>query len=112
MEKINLEKVRADTPAVSNRIFLDSAGASPTPEPVHQRVVRHLEFEREVGGYEAKRQNEEELEGTYVSAAGLFKAHPDEIALIENATRAWDMAFYGIRFQSGDRILTSSAEYS
>jgi selenocysteine lyase/cysteine desulfurase len=112
MEKIDLEKVRADTPAVSDRIFLDNAGASPTPNPVHLRVVRHLEFEREVGGYEAKRQNEEELEGMYESAADLLNAHPDEIAFIENATRAWDMAFYGIPFQSGDRILTSSAEYS
>ncbi len=112
MEKIDLEKVRSDTPGVSDRIFLDNAGASPTPNPVHQRVVQHLEFEREVGGYEAKRQCQEELAGMYVSAADLFNAHPDEIAFMENATRAWDMAFYGIGFQSGDRILTSSAEYS
>jgi selenocysteine lyase/cysteine desulfurase len=109
---VNVERVRKDTPGVADRIFFDNAGASPTPDPVHRRVVEHLELERAVGGYEANRQVNDELEEMYSSAASLLNARVDEIAFIENATRAWDMAFYGIRFRDGDRILTSGAEYS
>jgi len=71
-----------------------------------------LKREEEVGGYEAAALAEPQLAAAYNSVARLIKAKPDEIAFVENATRAWDMAFYSLAFKPGDRILTARAEYA
>jgi cysteine desulfurase / selenocysteine lyase len=82
------------------------------PQPVLDSVIGHLRLESEIGGYEAAEQARQELEHVYDSAARLIGCRPDEIAVVENATRGWDMAFYSIDFQPGDVILTSVAEYA
>jgi selenocysteine lyase/cysteine desulfurase len=74
-------------------------------------VIDHLEREARIGGYEAADEAQDRLEAVYASIASLLGAAPDEIAVVENATRAWDMAFYAVPLAAGDRILTSRAEY-
>jgi hypothetical protein len=109
---IDVERVRADTPGVAHVAHLNNAGSSLPPRQVHDAVVAHLEREAEIGGYEAARERKDAWEHTYDALARLLNAHRDEIAVIENATRAWDMAFYAFRFGPGDRILTGNAEYA
>jgi cysteine desulfurase/selenocysteine lyase len=109
---IDLDRARADTPACAGVHHLNNAGASPTPTPVLDVVVDHLRREADLGGYEAADEASDRIDSVYASIARLVGGRPDEIALIENATRAWDLAVYGLRFGPGDRILTARAEYA
>lgn len=108
----NLEHLRLDTPGVANRIHLNNAGAGLLARPVLEKMVAYLRREADIGGYEAAYEASGELAAVYDSVAHLVGASPSEIALTENATVAWQMAFYALRFKPGDRILTARAEYA
>ncbi len=107
-----LGTLRADTPACKNLIHFNNAGASLMPMPVYVAMTNHLKREQEIGGYEAAAEAKPALDRFYTAFADLFRASPSEIAYVENATRAWDMAFYALPLSAGDRIITHSSEYA
>ena len=109
---IDVAAVRADTPSCEHILHFNNAGASLVPDPVFAEITAHLELEREFGGYEAAQQAADKLEGFYSEFAALLGCDPSEVAFVENATRAWDMAFYGLPLEPGDRILTHRSEYA
>ena len=109
---IDVARARADTPGTASVAHLNNAGAALPPTPVLEAVVEHLRREAEIGGYEAAAEREDRAEHTYDAVAALLGARRDEIAIVENATRAWDMAFYSLELREGDRILTANAEYA
>ncbi|MEV1202785.1 aminotransferase class V-fold PLP-dependent enzyme [Microbispora rosea] len=109
---IDVGQVRADTPGCEHVVHLNNAGSSLPPRQVTGAVVDHLRLEERIGGYEAAAAALDRSERTYDALAGLVGADRDEIALVESATRAWDMAFYSLPWKPGDRILTSRAEYA
>jgi cysteine desulfurase/selenocysteine lyase len=108
---IDVDRARAETPGCEHVVHLNNAGSSLMPQPVLDAVVAHLELEARIGGYEAHDANAEAIERFYGATAELIGAAPEEIAFVSSATRAWDMAFYSFRFERGDRILTSVADY-
>lgn len=107
----NIDAIRADTPACKSLIHFNNAGASLMPLPVQKAISDHLELEATIGGYEAEDKAKNEMQAFYDEFAKLLNASSDEIAYVENATRAWDMAFYGLPLKDGDRILTHASEY-
>jgi cysteine desulfurase / selenocysteine lyase len=110
--RADLSRARRETPGCEEVVHFNNAGASLMPEPVVDATVSHLRLEARIGGYEAAERSRAAIERVYDATAALIGCHPDEIAVVENATRAWDMAFYSVPLGPGDRILTAMAEYA
>lgn len=109
--ELSLDAIREATPGVDHVVHFNNAGSALPPDVVLSTTIDHLRREATIGGYEAAAEAEERLEAVYQSLARLVGARPEEMAVVENATRAWDMAVYGYPFEPGDRVLTVRAEY-
>ena len=84
----DIERARRDTPGVTRVAHLNNAGAALPPIQVTDAVIAHLQRESEMGGYEAADAAADQVEHTYAAIARLLGARADEIAVVENATRA------------------------
>jgi selenocysteine lyase/cysteine desulfurase len=112
MRSEDVLRYREQTPGVAGVVHLNNAGSALPPEVVVDTVTEYLREESLVGGYEAAAAAADRVDAVYASIARLLGAGVDDIALTENATRSWQAVFYAMRFQAGDRILTSRSEYA
>lgn len=106
-----IRQLRADTAGVAERIHFNNAGASLPPDIVVDTCIAYLQEEARCGGYETADKYKTALNNVYHLVARLINARPDEIALTENASMAWGLAFNGIGFEEGDEVITSELEY-
>src|SRR6202020_772733 len=93
------------------RVHPIDAGAALMSRSTLAAMTTHLQLEAEVGGYEAAELAREQIDVAYAALAQLVGGRSDEVALFDNATHAWNAAFYSVPLGPGDRILTGRAEY-
>lgn len=116
MTMLDPQLLRVDTPGTAQVTHLNNAGSALPPSIVVDRQVAHLRRESEIGGYEAHAEAAEEIAAVPGSVSRLMNCRPDQVALAESATVAWDRALQAVihsePLQPGDRILIASAEYA
>jgi selenocysteine lyase/cysteine desulfurase len=93
-------------------MHFNNAGCSLPPDIVVDTVIRYLTEEAAKGGYETEARYGKDLENVYTLIARLLNARTDEIAIVENASTGWHLAFNGIDFQKDDEVITSEMEYT
>ena len=108
---MDIGALRAETPGCAHRLHLNNAGAALLAQPTLDAMTGHLRLEADIGGYEAARAARDAIDATYAGIAALLGGRADEVALFDNATHAWNAAFYSVPLGPGDRILTGRAEY-
>ncbi len=110
----DIARARAETPGCATVAHFNNAGTGLAPACVLDAVIAHLNLEARIGGYEAAAEAEGGIENAYAAIARMLNCKPGEVALLENATVAWQMAFHALTrdFKPGDRILTAEAEYA
>ena len=106
-----IQKFRSETRGTSECTHFNNAGASLPPDEVVETVIHYLSEEATLGGYEMEYKYREQLENVYLLIARFIHAERDEVAIVENASMAWGLAFNGIEFKKGDVIITSEMEY-
>lgn len=108
----DIRSFRQETDGTNDRIHFNNAGSSLPPNQVRDVMLQYLLEEARVGGYEYHRLRTEELDGAYKAIAGMINSKKEEIAILENATAAWNAAFHSIAFEDGDEIITNSSDYA
>ncbi|HEY0350538.1 MAG TPA: aminotransferase class V-fold PLP-dependent enzyme [Gemmatimonadales bacterium] len=108
----DLLRWRADTPGCSRVVHLNNAGAALVPRPVRDAIREHLDLEDQVGGYEAAEAEVAALRATYQAVGRLLGAGPQNVAVVQNSTVAFNQAISAFDLAPGDVILTTRADYA
>ena len=107
-----IRAIRAETPGAAGRIHLDNAGSALMPQPVLERMRRHLALEAEVGGYVAEERMAHEREATRQALARLIgAARPEDVAFCASASDGLGRLIASVPLAAGAIVVTGFHEY-
>lgn len=106
-----LTELRAHTPGIPSMMLFNSAGSSLPPQSVLDIVTDFMIDEGRQGGYEIMMDQAERLQKVYGYLAEMIGADASEIAFCASSTDATYRALESVRWQPGEEILISRADY-
>jgi len=114
MDDLNkLDQIRAQLPAVQCAAFLNTGTCGPLPNLVAEAMAEAAKRECELGranlaDFLAFRETVQE---TRKALGKLFNVDADTIALTHNTTEGMNISIWGIEWEPGDEIVTTSIEH-
>lgn len=94
------------------KYYLNNCAAGLISQKTIDIMTEYLNKEKELGVLEAEVAFKDQIKSFYVNVAKLINAdNISEIAFVDSATRAWNLALYGMNLKSGDEIVTLSSEF-
>ncbi|MBM1222756.1 MULTISPECIES: aminotransferase class V-fold PLP-dependent enzyme [Rhodobacterales] len=93
--------------------YLNMAGSGPVSDEVLAATTTYLKIEQQVGAYDTELDHHVELdERVYENLGTLLGCVAADIAIFDNATRAWTEVVSRLSFKGARRILTTEYEYA
>lgn len=114
-KEMNFEEklaLRSETPGCETLNYFDNAGSALVANSVIDTIHQSLLEEQRVGAYFFEEGIQDRVQLLKIKLAQLIGAvGPNEIALVDSASRAWSLVLSSIPFQPGDKLVTSPFEY-
>ncbi|MEQ9354896.1 aminotransferase class V-fold PLP-dependent enzyme [Coleofasciculus chthonoplastes] len=109
----HLQHHRQQFPALANKAYFNFGGQGTLPSRSLTAIQQAYEYTQEHGPFSGK-VNEWRLEQTQYTRSAIaseLRTPPETITLTENVTVGCNIAFWGIDWQVGDRILLTDCEH-
>ena len=113
MDLNNIEKVRAEIPALKNSIYMNTGGTGPLPKTVLGEVNDTFQKIGE-GGPDVKAIRDpikSKLEDTRDIIAHLLNASSDEITFTRSISEGLSIVAYGLDWEADDEVIVTGEEH-
>lgn len=92
-------------------VNLNNGGVSPSPKFVQDAMKKHLDLSNKAPTYYMWQIQEPMREGVRKRMAREWGVDPEEIAFVRNASEGLQTLQFGMDFQAGDEVLTTTQDY-
>lgn len=113
MADFDIEKIRAEIPALEKSIYMNTGGSGPLTKTSHRYLIDTYDSTAFEGPDipSVKEPIKDELENTRQTVASLFNVTSDEIAFTRCVSEGLSTVAYGMEWNAGDEVIISDEEH-